>query len=41
MHIDEKGYILPVGKLETNVKHHNCYSVQIQRREYYALMLNY
>lgn len=41
MHIDEKRYILPVGKLETHVEHLNCYSFQIQRRQYYALMLNY
>ena len=41
MHKDEKRYVLPIGKLETNVKHHNCYSLQIQRIEYDALMLNY
>lgn len=23
MHIDEKWFVLPTGKLETNVKHHN------------------
>lgn len=28
MHIDEKRYILPVGKIETHVKHLNCYSFQ-------------